>query len=387
MKDEKNSTHVTTPPPCRTLSFSKVQPSSVRHRVFASCDIGPEALRKLEERGCQVEVHAGLEPPSASVLVQKFASGIDGLISSTRDPLTAGVLEVAARHGLRVIAQYGVGIDNVDREAANRLRIPFTNTADVVTHATAEFALFMLGCLSRRMYPSERLVREGRWNHWHPFLPFLGDEVTGKTVSVIGAGRIGKAFALKCAGLEMDLICVCRRGDDPKFRSAVQELMDFKHRTGLVRRRPTIRYAPLEEALAGGDFVSLHVPLAQQTRHLIGEGALRRMKPTAFLINASRGAVVDEAALCLALKERWIAGAALDVFEREPLPPDSPLLDPELEDRLRLFHHIGSGTRETRLSIDPERGMAGRCAEGLLQILEGKHPSQVPYVVNKEAFS
>jgi phosphoglycerate dehydrogenase-like enzyme len=146
----------------------------------------------------------------------------------------------------------------------------------------------------------------------------------------------------------------------------------------------------LAQLLEKSDYVSLHVPLTEETLHLIGRKALQRMKPSACLINTSRGPVVDEAALAEALKNGWIGGAALDVFENEPLPSDSPLRDPELTDRLRLFHHFASGTVETRLSIDPDIGMAGRCVQGLIDVLEGAYEGdirQMPYVVNKEAFS
>jgi lactate dehydrogenase-like 2-hydroxyacid dehydrogenase len=143
--------------------------------------------------------------------------------------------------------------------------------------------------------------------------------------------------------------------------------------------------------LAGSDFVSLHVPLVREgatpTYHLINEKTLRMMKPTAYLVNTSRGPVVDEAALAQALKEKVIAGAALDVFEKEPLPPDSPLRDPELEDRARLFHHFASAGRITRLSTDPKRGMAGRTVQSLIDVLEARGSlADVPCVVNKEAF-
>jgi lactate dehydrogenase-like 2-hydroxyacid dehydrogenase len=151
----------------------------------------------------------------------------------------------------------------------------------------------------------------------------------------------------------------------------------------------------LAQALSEGDFVSLHVPLLRETEsstptyHLINEDSLRTMKPTAYLINTSRGPVVDEKALAKALKERWIAGAALDVFEKEPLPKDSPLRDPEIEDRCRIFHHFASGANATRKSPDPNVGMAGRCVQGLIDVLEvnyGGDIQQMPYVVNKEAF-
>jgi lactate dehydrogenase-like 2-hydroxyacid dehydrogenase len=152
---------------------------------------------------------------------------------------------------------------------------------------------------------------------------------------------------------------------------------------------------PLRQALEEGDFVSLHVPLLRETEsktptfHLINEDSLRMMKPTAYLINTSRGPVVDEKALAKALRERWIAGAALDVFEKEPLPKDSPLRDPEIEDRCRIFHHFASGATATRKSPDPNIGMAGRCVQGLIDVLEGNYGGDIqkmPYVVNKEAF-
>jgi lactate dehydrogenase-like 2-hydroxyacid dehydrogenase len=141
--------------------------------------------------------------------------------------------------------------------------------------------------------------------------------------------------------------------------------------------------------------VTIHVPLLREgetdkpTYHLINENTLKLMKPTAYLVNSSRGPVVDESALAKALKENVIAGAALDVFEKEPLPPDSPLLDPEIADRCRVFHHFASGARITRLSVDPDKGMAGRTVQGLIDVLEGNYggdPTKMPYVVNKEAF-
>jgi glyoxylate reductase len=252
-----------------------------------------------------------------------------------------------------------------------------------------------MGALARKMWPSERLVRENHWGAWHPFLPFLGDEVTGKTVAVIGTGRIGMAMIKKCTGLDMNILCYDPVFQNGEFVRRVQEIMDLRHRHGLQKRETFIRYAPFQEALAGAEFVSVHVPLLREgesatpTYHLFNETTLRHMRHSAFLINTSRGPVVDEAALARALRERWIAGAALDVFEKEPLPADSPLRDPEIEDRCRIFHHFASGTKETRLSVDPNVGMAGRCVQGLIDVLEGNYggdPSKMPYVVNKEAF-
>ncbi|HEY3131550.1 MAG TPA: NAD(P)-dependent oxidoreductase [Acidobacteriota bacterium] len=357
-------------------------------RVFATCDIGREALRRLVEQGYELEVYERIEAPPKSLILEKVRSGIDALITTLRDEIDEEVFR-AGKGSLKVVAQDAVGFDNIDREAANRYQIPFANTAEVLTEATAEFAFFILGCVSRKLYPSEGLVREEKWKTWHPYLPFLGDEVTGKTVAVIGTGRIGKAFSLKCTGMDMEILCHDPLIQDHDFVAAVQRLLDLKFESKLSQKRNTIGYASFEEALRRADYVSLHVALTSQTHHLIGDATLEIMKPTAYLINTSRGAVVDEGALCRALKLGKIAGAALDVFEKEPLPADSPLRDPDLKDRLRLFHHFASGGQQTRLSPDPNLGMAGRCVQAVIDILEGNHGgniSQIPYVVNQEAF-
>jgi glyoxylate reductase len=363
-------------------------------RIFATCDIGRDALDRLRARGYDVEVYEGPEPPPKALILEKVRSGVDGLITTLRDAIDEEVF-AAGRGTLQAVAQDAVGFDNIDRAAANRHRVPFTNTADVLTDATAEYALLILGCVARKLYPSERLVRENRWAAWHPYLPFLGDEVTGKTIGVIGTGRIGQAFMKKAVGFDVDFLCYDPVAEAREFAAHLQEEMDLRFRHGFSRRRRTIRYVSFEEALVGADFVSLHVPLlregeaSQPTYHLMNERTLRLMKPTAYLINTSRGPVVDEEALVAALKAEVIAGAALDVFEKEPLPADSPLRDPALEDRLRLFHHFASGGRLTRLSTDPDVGMAGRCVQGLIDALEGNYdgnPAKMPYVVNKEAF-
>jgi lactate dehydrogenase-like 2-hydroxyacid dehydrogenase len=171
--------------------------------------------------------------------------------------------------------------------------------------------------------------------------------------------------------------------------------MDLRHARAISREKNWIKYVTFEEALRHADFVSVHVPLlrpaesATPTYHLFNEQTLKLMKPTAFLVNDSRGPVIDEAALVKALRENWIAGAALDVYEKEPLPADSPLRDPAIADRCRLMPHFASAARITRLSTDPNKGMAGRCVQGLIDVLEGNYGGDItkmPYVVNKEAF-
>src|SRR6267143_1484255 len=293
-------------------------------RGFATCDIG-EAINLLRGRGYQVEVYGSPEPPSKSHVVEKLKSGIDGLITTLRDQVDAELFE-AGKGTLKVVAQFAVGFDNINRADANRYKIPFTNTADVLTDATAEFAFFLMGAVARRLWNAERLLREHQWGFWHPYLPFLGDEVTGKTVAIIGTGRIGLAMIKKCAGFDMNILCFDPAYENRDYIKAIQEMMDLSFQRGISREKTSIRYTTLNEALSGADFISLHVPLLRggesstPTYHLINETTLRMMKPTAMIVNTSRGPVIDETALARALRENWIAGAALDVYEQEPLP-------------------------------------------------------------------
>ena len=365
-----------------------------KFRIFATADIGDAAFHRLRERGYEVEIYPHPEPPPKNLIIERVRSGIDGLITTLRDPIDAEIFE-AGKGTLRIVAQYAVGFDNINRADANRYKIPFTNTADVLTEATAEFAFFALAALARKLWSAEHLVRDNQWGYWHPYLPFLGDEMTGKTIGIIGTGRIGQAVIKKCIGFDMNILCYEAMGPSEKLVATVQQLMDLRFKGGLQRERTSITYVTMEEALSQSDFISIHVPLLREgesdtpTYHLINERTLRTMKPTAYLVNTSRGPVVDEKALAKALKEKWIAGAALDVYETEPLPPDSPLRDPDIEDRCRLYPHFASAARITRLSVDPERGMAGRCVQGLIDVLEqnyGGDVTKMPYVVNKEAF-
>lgn len=367
---------------------------SKEFKVYATCHIGNAAENLLREKGYDLEVYPGPEAPPKELIVEKVR-GIDGLITTLRDRIDAEVFE-AGKPTLKVVSQIAVGFDNINRADANRYRIPFTNTPDVLNDATAEFTFLMMGALSRRMWDSEKLVREHRWGAWHPFLPFVGDEITGKTIAVLGTGRIGLALIKKCLGFDMNVLCYDPVYQNEKFVTDTQQLMDMRHNLGMVKEKNWIKYVSLQEALRQADYVSLHVPLIREgegkapTYHMINEQRLKLMRPEAYLINASRGPVVDEQALARALKENWIAGAALDVFEQEPLPADSPLLDPAIEDRCRVFHHFASAGRITRLSTDPEKGMAGRCIQGLMDVLEenyGGDITKMPYVVNKEAWT
>jgi len=372
---------------------SQQKTMTAKFRVFATCDIG-ESIDLLRKRGYDVEVYPKPEAPPKSLIIEKVKSGIDGLITTLRDPIDAEIFE-AGKGSLKVVAQIAVGFDNINRADANRYKIPFTHTADVLTEATAEFAFFMLGVLARKMWPAEHLTRENQWGYWHPYLPFLGDEVTGKTIAVIGTGRIGLALIKKCAGFDMNILCYDTAYQNHEFVKAIQETMDLRHARGISRDKTWIKYVEFEDALRGADFVSVHVPLIREgesstpTYHLFNERTLRMMKPTAYLVNNSRGPVVEEKALVKALRERWIAGAALDVYEKEPLPANSELRDPAIADRCRLYPHFASAAQITRLSTDPNKGMAGRCAQGLIDVLEKNYAGDItkmPYVVNKEAF-
>src|ERR1700680_523357 len=251
-----------------------------KFRVFATCDIG-EAIDLLRRRGYEVEVYPRPEAPPKSLIVEKVKSGIDALITTLRDSIDAEVFE-AGKGRLKVVAQIAVGFDNINRADANRYEIPFTHTADVLTEATAEFAFFMLGVLARKMWPAEHLTRENQWGYWHPYLPFLGDEVTGKTIAVMGTGRIGLALIKKCAGFDMNILCY-----DPEFQNhdyvkAIQENMDLRHARGISKEKTWIKYVAFEEALSQADFVSVHVPLLRAgesstpTYHLFNQRVLRQ---------------------------------------------------------------------------------------------------------------
>src|ERR1700689_571676 len=364
-----------------------------KFRVFATCDIG-DAINLLRHRGFEVEVYPQPQAPPKSLIIEKVKSGIDGLITTLRDPIDAEIFE-AGKNSLKVVAQFAVGFDNINRADANRYKVPFTNTADVLTEATAEFAFFMLGMLARKMWPDEPLAREKRWGYWDAYLAFLADELTGKTIAIIGTGRIGLAMIKKCAGFDMNMLCYDPAYENRDYVKAIQEVMNLRQARGIAKEKNWIKYVPFGDALQEADFVSVHVPLLRTgesntpTYHLFNEKTLRMMKPAAYLVNTSRGPVVEETALARALRENWIAGAALDVYEKEPLPADSPLRDPAIADRCRLMPHFASAARITRLSTDPDKGMAGRCVQGLIDVLEGNYGGDItkmPYVVNKEAF-
>src|SRR5213082_1727775 len=216
-----------------------------KFRVFATSRIGDPAENRLREQGYELEVFQGPEAPPKTLIIEKVKSGIDALITTLRDPIDAEVFE-AGKGTLKVVAQIAVGFDNINRADANKYKVPFTNTADVLTEATAEFGFFMMGMLARKMWQSERLVREQKWPSWHPFLPFLGDEVTGKTIAIIGTGRIGLAMIKKCSGFEMNILCYDPAYENHEYVAKIQKLMDLRHQSGIQKEKTSIQYVEFE---------------------------------------------------------------------------------------------------------------------------------------------
>jgi glyoxylate reductase len=304
-------------------------------RILVTRELPFDALDRLRAEH-DVDVWERPEPPPPEALRER-AAGKDGLLTMLTERVDEALLDAAP--SVRAIANMAVGTDNIDLAAAAARGIAVGNTPGVLTDATADLAFALLLAVARRLPEGAAEVREGRWGPWQP-AHGLGADVTGATLGIVGRGRIGDAMARRGEGFGMDVIHSSRS-------------------SGI----------PLDELLGRADFVSLHTPLTPETRHLIGEAALRRMKPTAFLINTARGGVVDQAALREALIEGRIAGAGLDVTDPEPLPPDDPLLDAP---NLLVVPHIGSATVRTRAR------MAAMAADNLLAALAGKpmpHPA------------
>jgi glyoxylate reductase len=284
--------------------------------------------------------------------LMKSVQGKDGLLCLLTDQVDRDV--IYAEPKLKMIASYAVGYDNIDVSAATERGIPVSNTPGVLTETTAELAWALLFSVARRIVEGDSFTRTGQFKGWAPLL-MLGQGATNKTLGIIGAGRIGTAFALKSKGFDMKVIY----SDEQRNEQLERELGAKK--------------VPLPKLLKESDYVSIHVPLMKATHHLIGEKELKMMKKTAVLINTARGPIIDEAALIKALKEHWIFGAGLDVYEKEPE------ISRELKslDNVVLQPHTGSGTIETRTK------MALMAAENLIEGLKGNIP---PNCINKEVF-
>ncbi len=310
--------------------------------VLVTGRIPQEVLDSLQ-REHRVKVNDRDRPMTRRAILELIANQ-DGLIPMVTDPIDDALMARAPK--LRVIANYGVGYNNIELAAASARKILVTNTPGVLTDATADITLALNLAIARRVVEGDRMTREGRFQFWAP-MHFLGHEVTGSTLGIVGLGRIGRAVAKRAAGFDMKVLYHSRTRLDPAQEAALG-----------------IKYAAFDHLLEHADFVSLHVPLTPETRHLIGSAQLRRMKASAFLINTSRGPVVDESALVEALTAGEIAGAGLDVYENEPA------LDPGLMDlnSVVLLPHAGSATQETRMK------MAALAAENLLTALRGQRP-------------
>lgn len=310
----------------------------------------PEPGLRLLKKSCR---HILINPHDRPVTRQEFLRNIrtaDGIICLLGDVVDKHIMDAALN--LRIIANYAVGYDNIDIRYATQRGIMVTNTPDVLTDATAELAWALIFATARRTAEADRFIRAGKFRTWSPQL-LLGTDIHHKTLGIIGAGRIGQAVALKSCGFAMRILYT-----NP------ERLPAFEAKTGARR-------VALKILLRNSDFITLHTPLTSKTYHLIGRRELVLMKSTACLINTSRGPVVDEKALVWALKNRRIAGAGLDVYEKEPkIHPGLLGLD-----NVVLLPHIGSATTQTRTR------MALVAVKNLVMGLKGKIP---PNLVNPE---
>jgi glyoxylate reductase len=323
-------------------------------KVFVTRAIPDRGLELLRQ-ACDVQVWDGELPPPREVLLERVR-GLDGLLSLLTDPVDAELMD-AAGPGLKVISNYAVGYDNIDVAEATGRGIPVGNTPGVLTETTADMAFALLMAAARRVVEGAEYVRAGRWRTWGPKL-LLGHDVHGATLGIVGMGRIGQAVTRRAIGFDMQVVyfdpyCDAEKG--PFVGVAVR--------------------CSLDQLLAEADFVSLHVPLTEDTYHLIDASTLLRMKPTAVLINTSRGPVVDTDALYEALAAGRIAYAALDVTDPEPLPAGHKLLS--LPNCL-VVPHIASASWATRTR------MAEMAAENLLAGLRG---GRLPHCVNPEVYA
>ena len=319
--------------------------------VYVTRRLPEEAMRLLKSK-FEVEVWPEEMPPPKKVIIEKVKEA-DGLICLLTEKIDREVIEAAGPQ-FRGISQVAVGFDNIDIEAATERGIYVTNTPGVLTETTADYAFALLMAVARRIAEADRYVRSGKWKVPWGLMMLLGQDIWGKTIGIIGMGRIGSAVARRAKGMNMRILYY----DIRRNEEAEKEL--------------GAEYVDLETLLRESDFVTIHVPLTPETRHLINEERLKMMKRTACLINTSRGPVVDEKALYKALKEGWIWAAGLDVWEEEPTSVDNPLLKLE---NVTASPHIASASIATRTR------MAIMAVENMIAILEGRVP---PNLVNKE---
>jgi len=296
-----------------------------------------EPLKILEGGGCEVNFPPDLGRPLTEEELLDLIIDTDGIIVGA-DKITESVINKSNR--LKVISKHGVGVDNIDLEAASKKGIVVTNVPDANYNAVADLTFGLMLAIARLICEADRIVKEGRWEK------VIGTELWEKTLGVVGVGRIGKAVIRRARGFDMKVLAYDVLEDDALAR-------EYK-----------LRYVSLEDVLRESDFVTIHVPLTNETKGMIGEKELKMMKKTAYLINAARGEIVDEKALCRALNENWIAGAALDVFKNEP-PVNSPLLKLK---NVVLTPHIGAYSHEAIRKMDIASAI------NLLNVLKGKQP-------------
>jgi len=318
--------------------------------ILVTKRIFPEAVDLLRH-SAEVDYAESDTGLSAEELIER-SRGKQAIVSQLTDKFSAAQIE--RLDGVRVIANVAVGYDNIDLGAATRKRIAVTNTPDVLTETTADLAFALLLAAARRIVEGHQFVHSGKWQRWTIDL-LAGHDVHHKTLGIFGMGRIGQAMARRAAGFSMRIL-----------------YHDAQRAPEAVERELRVEFTDKERLLRESDFVSLHVPLSEATRKLIGAKELRMMKPSAILVNTARGPVVDEAALAEALSQRVIAAAGLDVFEREP--EVHPLL--LTLENVALAPHIGSASIETR------RKMSLLAAENALAALEGRRP---PNLLNPDA--
>jgi len=313
--------------------------ASVKPPLYVSRVLPDPVMAAIRERF--ELVREPLDDSSAPSALQSGLSESVAAIVTLTDRLDADVLAAAPR--LKIVANYAVGYNNIDVDAARQRGIVVTNTPDVLTDATADLTWALILATARRVIEGDRLVRSGQWTGWTP-TQLLGTAVAGRTLGIIGMGRIGQAVAQRAAGFRMK-VCYCsrRRADSPSDAVAWE-------------------FLPLQALLAGSDIVTIHVPLTQDTRHLIGAQELAKMHRTAILINTARGPIVDESALVAALTSGAISGAGLDVFEEEPR------LHPRLATmpQVVLLPHLGSATMDARVDM----GMT--CVKNIEAVLSGQ---------------
>ena len=312
----------------------------VKPRVYVTRQLFDEAIKILED-AAKVGVYEGVDDAIPRELLLENVRGVDGLLSLLTERIDEEVMD--ASENLKVISNYAVGFNNIDVEAATERGIYVTNTPGILTDTTADYAFALLMAVARRIPEADRNIRARKWIHaWGPKM-FVGSDIHGKTLDIIGLGRIGRALVKRAQGFDMKVIYY----DMMRDKSQEEKL--------------SIRYAPMETVLEQADYVSIHVPRTDSTHHMISDKELTMMKERAYLINTSRGPVVDEDALYRALRDGTIAGAALDVFEEKPISHSSPLLG---LDNIIMTHHIASASVETRIK------MATTAAENLVSVLK-----------------